>query len=90
MLLINTILATLVATTITNPLEVIITRYALVDTTKKKLIFSILVKKMFQREGISGFYKGYYTEVITHSCYALFWLPIFQIMREQLGVKIHE
>ena len=57
----NTIFSTIVATTLLNPLEVLITRYALVDTTKKKLIFTQMVKRIFHREGVAGFYKGFGT-----------------------------
>lgn len=57
----NSVLSAVVATTILNPLEVLITRYALVDTTKKKLVFSYMVKRIMQREGFAGFYKGYLT-----------------------------
>ena len=37
----NTLVSTAVATTILNPLQVVITRYALVDTTKNPLNGSI-------------------------------------------------
>jgi hypothetical protein len=42
-LIINTITSTAIATTLLNPFEVLLTRYALVDTTKKKLVFSLMV-----------------------------------------------
>jgi len=42
-LIVNTITSTAIATTLLNPLEVLLTRYALVDTTKKKLVFSLMV-----------------------------------------------
>jgi len=57
----NAFASAVVATTIVNPLEVIITRYALVDTTKKKLVFKYMVERLWQREGFAGFYKGYVT-----------------------------
>lgn len=52
-------LSAFMAAIIVNPFEVIITRYALVDTTKKKLVLSYLMKRLWQREGIAGFYKGF-------------------------------
>lgn len=42
-LIFNTIFSTAIATTLLNPMEVLLTRYALVDTTKKKLVFSLMV-----------------------------------------------
>lgn len=87
---VNSILSAVVATTILNPLGVVITRYALVDTTKKKLVFSYMVQRIMQREGLAGFYKGYLTEVILSSAYSVLWLPVFQYMRDRYGVKIGE
>jgi len=60
-MLANTLISTAVAVTCVNPLEVLITRYALVDTTKKKLVFTDMVGKIKKREGLMGFYKGYGT-----------------------------
>lgn len=60
-MILNTVFSTAVATTLLNPLEVLITRYALVDTTKKKLVFRNVVNRIYKREGIQGFYKGYLT-----------------------------
>ena len=58
-LLVNTIISTAVATLALNPLHVILTRYAVFDTTKNPLIFKNIVKKMYKNEGIAGFYKGF-------------------------------
>lgn len=87
---INSVLSAVVATTILNPLEVLITRYALVDTTKKKLVFRYMVQRILQREGFAGFYKGYITEVMLRSIYSLMWLPVFQLMRDKFGVHMEE
>ncbi len=76
------------ATIIVNPMEVIITRYALVDTTKKKLLLGYLLKRLWQREGMAGFYKGFVAEVIIKSLYFLTWMPVFQFMREKYGVSL--
>lgn len=80
-LIVNTLSSTAIATTFLNPLEVLITRYALVDTTKKKLVFSLMVERIYKKEGIAGFYKGYVTEMLSHCLYAMFWLPTYQILR---------
>lgn len=62
-LLFNTFISTAIATTVLNPLEVLLTRYALIDTTKRKKAVTILQvgSRLYQREGIVGFYKGYAT-----------------------------
>lgn len=52
-------LAAFLAAILVNPLEVVVTRYALVDTTKKKLVLGHLLKRLWQREGLAGFYKGF-------------------------------
>jgi hypothetical protein len=84
----NAVVSAVAATALVNPLEVVITRYALVDTTKKKLVFSYMVQRVWQREGFVGFYKGFATEVLAHSVYSLMWMPVFQIMRERFGVNL--
>lgn len=81
-------LSACLAAVIVNPMEVIITRYALVDTTKKKLVLSILLKRLWQMEGLQGFYKGFVAEVITKSVYFSIWMPVFQIMRDKYGVNM--
>lgn len=60
-MIVNTLLSTAISTTLLNPLEVLITRYAIVDTTKKQIIFSNMVDRITKREGFKGFYKGYLT-----------------------------
>jgi len=80
-LIFNTIASTAIATTLLNPMEVLLTRYALVDTTKKKLVFNVMVERIYKKEGIAGFYKGYGTELLAHCLYALFWMPTYQILR---------
>ncbi len=57
----NTIVSTAISVSLLNPLEVLITRYALVDTSKKKLVFTNMINRIYKREGIQGFYKGYVT-----------------------------
>lgn len=85
-MILNTIISTAVAVSLVNPFEVLITRYALVDTTKTKLVFSNMVSRIHKREGIQGFYKGYVTELIYNCVYALFWLPLYQTVREKFGM----
>ncbi len=87
-MLLNTLISTTVAVTMLNPLEVLMTRYALVDTTKKKLVLERMVKRIYKREGVAGFYKGYVTELGTHCLYSLFWMPLYQILREKWGIEI--
>jgi hypothetical protein len=88
--MLNTIASAVIATTTVNPLEVLITRYALVDTTKKKLVLFHMIKRMKQKEGLSAFYKGYVTELLTHVVYSLFWIPAYQIAKDKYGVKLAE
>ncbi len=42
-------LAATLAAILVNPLEVVITRYALVDTSKKKLVLSSILKTLWER-----------------------------------------
>ena len=78
------------AAIIVNPLEVVLTRYALVDTTKKKLVLSYLLRRLWQREGLAGFYKGFVAESMIKSVNFLIWMPVFQYMRDQYGSALKD
>ena len=80
--------AAFMAAILVNPLEVVLTRYALVDTTKKKLVLSYLLRRLWQREGLAGFYKGFVAESIIKSLNFLIWMPVFQLMRDKYGVNL--
>ena len=81
-------LSAFMAAIIVNPFEVVLTRYALVDTTKKKLVLSYLLKRLWQREGLAGFYKGFVAESFIKSLNFLMWMPVFQLMRDKYGVNL--
>ena len=83
----NSVFSAVMATIILNPMEVLITRYALFDTTKKKLVLSNMVQSIMQQEGFAGFYKGFLTEVMLRSVYSLLWLPVFLSMRNRYKVN---
>ena len=89
-LVLNPVASAIIATTLMNPLEVLITHYAMVDTTQKALVFKHIVRRLWQQEGIRGFYNGFTTEVTLHSIYALLWIPVFQYMRDQYGVNLSD
>ncbi len=86
----NAVCSAIFATILVNPLEVVITRYALVDTSKKKLVFGAMVRGLGQREGLAGFYKGILTEIFIKTGYSLMWMPAFQYMRDVYGVNLAE
>ncbi len=46
-----------------------------------------MVSKINRKEGFRGFYKGYATESLYNCTYALFWLPLYQILREKVGTE---
>jgi hypothetical protein len=88
MTFLNALLSAIFATALINPLSVVITRYALVDTNRKKLVFKSVVEKIWQKEGFSGFYKGVTAEMILASVYSVIWMPAFQYMRNAYGVNL--
>ena len=47
-----------------------------------------MVKRIYKREGIAGFYKGYPVEIFVHTMYALCWLPCYQFFRSYYGIEI--
>lgn len=80
-MMLNTMFSTIVATTFCSPLDVVLTRYALVDTRKKELNFKKMIKKIIKREGYKGFFKGFTAKIVAACGYSLFWFPLYEIMR---------
>jgi hypothetical protein len=90
MSVLNTLLSTITANIIVNPLEVLITRTALVDTTKKELNVKKMLKKVKEREGFAGFYKGFTAKLASTVLYTLFWFPAYDILRSKYGSTIRD
>ena len=90
MTLINTLVSTVTVNVVVNPLEVLITRTALVDTTKKTLDIKNTVLKLRQREGVAGFYKGFTAKLASTVLYTLFWFPAYDQLRNRYGSNVRD
>lgn len=88
--LLNTFVSTVTANIVVNPLEVLITRTALVDTTQKELKILRTISKIREREGISGFYKGFTAKLCSTVLYTLCWFPIYDRLRERYGSDLRD
>lgn len=86
--LINTVLSTTIASLICNPLDVLITRVAITDTSRKKVVYAIKIEKIWKREGINGFFKGTTPKIICSIGYNLLWMPIYDYFRSLNGSKM--
>lgn len=45
-----------------------------------------MLTKIYNEGGTRGFYKGYATQLMYNCMFALFWLPLYQIVREKYGI----
>jgi hypothetical protein len=84
----NTTASTVLSTFICSPIDVLITRYAITDTSKKKLEFLQKVKRMWRREGVRGFFKGTVSRILSTVGYNIMWMPIYEYFRSYYGSKM--
>jgi Mitochondrial carrier protein len=88
--LINTGLATMFAMSITNPLDLLIIRYQVTDSSKKKLSFSSIVKDVVKADGIKGLNRGVFFRTFYGSLSACLYLPFYEELRKRYGYDFSE
>jgi hypothetical protein len=81
---------TITATFLVNPLDVILTRFQLVDSKKETLSVKCIVGDLLKNEGWSAFYKGLTPRLLNSSVYGLLWLPIYEIYKAKYGISMHD
>lgn len=81
---------TTAATVLVNPIDVLFTRYQIVDTKKEYLSIMTLVKDLLKHEGKKGFWKGTGAKVIGNTTVAMVWLPIYDYFKSKYGVDLHD
>lgn len=81
----NTVKATMLATFITNPLDVVITKYQVIDSSISKLSVKQVLLDVYRRDGIKGLNRG----VTVKCCYRVLdtciYLPIYEELRKRYG-----
>lgn len=82
---INTLQATLLATILTNPLDVIITKYQVIDSSVSKLSAKQVFLDTYRRDGIKGLNRGVVIKCVYRAFDTCLYLPIYEEFRKRYG-----
>ena len=86
----NTLIATVVATMITNPLDLIITRYQCIDSSQTHLSTRDIVRQVYRKDGIRGINRGVYFRTLYQCMESCIYLPVYEELRKRYGVDFAE
>lgn len=83
-------LAAMLATLTCNPIDIVLTRFQLVDSSLKRPSAKEIVKNLMKNEGVKGVMKGVGPKMFGNIFYALFFFPVYEHFKTQYGIAIHE
>ena len=86
----NTALATMFAMSITNPLDLIIIRYQVTDSSLSKLSFGKIIRDVLKRDGIKGLNRGVFFRTFYGSVSSCLSLPFYEELRKRFGFDFAE
>lgn len=84
------ILVTALATAIVNPLDILMTRFQIVDSKVEKLSSIKLLKELIKNEGYTGFAKGLGTKAVANVSLSIVWLPLYDHFKGKYGVDLYD
>lgn len=79
---------TAAATIIVNPLDVIFTRYQIINSKKEKLDTLKIVRELVKNEGIKAFFKGLGAKILGNVSLGVVWLPLYDYFKGIYGVEV--
>jgi len=88
--LMTSVCVTATASVLVNPLDVLFTRYQIVDAKKEVLSVKRIAKDLIKNEGKKGFFKGTGAKVIGNGTLAMVWLPIYDYFKSRYGVDLYD
>ena len=83
-----TILTSLACSLTMSPFEVIIAHFVNHSSVKGHATIRGLIKELLKHEGVRGFYKGLPGKVIYSLTHACVYMPTFEFLRTNYGVKL--
>lgn len=81
----HSLFATMIATSITNPLDLIITRYQCIDSSVGQLSLKNMVKEIVRTEGWLALNRGMTFKTFYWCIDACIYLPIYEQLRKNFG-----
>lgn len=83
-------LVSVVATTLINPLDVIFTRYQIIDSQKENLSTMGVIKDLIKNEGFKGFAKGLGAKIVGNASLGVIWLPLYDYFKSLYGIEVFD
>ncbi|KRX08185.1 Mitochondrial carrier domain [Pseudocohnilembus persalinus] len=83
-----TLASTGIATFLVNPLDLVLTRFQVTDSSSKKLSGRQIVKDLLKDEGWKGFLKGLNARMIYCCAYGVLWMPIYDYFKGSYGANL--
>ena len=81
----HTLIASVVATLVTNPLDLIITRYQLIDGQSPALSMRKVTSDVIRKDGLIGLNRGLGIKTLYCATDACIYLPIYEVLRKSYG-----
>lgn len=81
----NTLMATVAATFITNPLDLVITRYQVMDSSAANLSWKAIVRQVIKADGYQGLNRGVFFRTFYQCIEACVYLPVYEELRKHYG-----
>ncbi|CAD8193568.1 unnamed protein product [Paramecium pentaurelia] len=86
--IIASMISTALAAALVNPVDFIITRYQLVDSSQQQLSVKKLVQEAWRLEGKKAFLKGLGTRVFLCSIFSVFYFPVYDHFKSTYGTTL--
>ena len=83
-------IVTIGATILVNPLDVVFTRYQIIDSQKEKLNTVQIVKEIVKNEGLKAFFKGLGAKILGNVSLGVVWLPLYDYFKGIYGMEVFE
>ena len=83
-------IVTVGATILVNPLDVVFTRYQIIDSQKEKLNTVQIVKEIVKNEGLKAFFKGLGAKILGNVSLGVVWLPLYDYFKGIYGMEVFE
>lgn len=81
----NTALATMIAMAVTNPLDLILTRYQVIDSSRGALSLHKVVRDVIRNDGFLGLNRGVWFRTFYGCIEACMLLPFYEELRKKYG-----
>eukprot|EP00331_Platyophrya_macrostoma_P000814 CAMPEP_0176407248 /NCGR_PEP_ID=MMETSP0127-20121128/1310_1 /TAXON_ID=938130 /ORGANISM="Platyophrya macrostoma, Strain WH" /LENGTH=99 /DNA_ID=CAMNT_0017786441 /DNA_START=648 /DNA_END=947 /DNA_ORIENTATION=- len=88
----STVLATLAAiasTAIVNPLDLVIVRHQISDSSQQHVSAVNILKEVVQKEGFLALFKGLSARTYYNIAFAILDIPLYEYFRREFGVDLN-